>query len=265
MSTIRPGQALNEFMEFDHVIRVHEDGTISDDVPNIRAYWAPDLVEGELHDGSGWELMTGYSGQDRYNGPHMHDSEFIGGGLERDIRTTPGLYVALAVDYTSPVSDDDHDYEEGPYSEGWVVAYKPLVSLLKRPCIYVAGSYCTFAEDGSGVNHEEHGWINPSWSMKQLYEDRPSPAQTYDRDDYLPGEPECERAYWVAHKLHDLVGYIDSVSGNVFYAADPYDDLEDPLGTLTLSVIVEHLTDPELDRVVEILSSKQGGYKVTVA
>ena len=100
---------LNEIMEFDHVIRVHADGSITEpsDV------WAPELHDSELDAGRmSWRLMNGYSGQHGYSGPMMHASEYIGGGMERDIRETPGLYVAL-VDYPSDDSEPD----------GWAVAY----------------------------------------------------------------------------------------------------------------------------------------------
>lgn len=114
---------LNEIMEFDHVIRVHPGGQITSD----RKDHAPEgWYDGELSQGidGKWQLMTGYSGQDRYNGPCMHNSEFIGGGMERDIRSTPGLYVALVCQYTYATDDDDdHDYSESSYDEGWVVAY----------------------------------------------------------------------------------------------------------------------------------------------
>ena len=58
-----------------------------------------------------WELLDGYSGQDRYSGPIMHASEYVGGRMERDILATPGVYVAL-VDYCLDDSDP----------EGWAVA-----------------------------------------------------------------------------------------------------------------------------------------------
>lgn len=103
MNTTR---TLNDVMEFDHVIRVHEDGSISEpsDV------FAPEMNDGEVYDG--WELLTGFTGQYGYSGPMMHASEFVGGGLERHIRETPGLYVAL-VDYSG---EDEPD--------GWAVAYR---------------------------------------------------------------------------------------------------------------------------------------------
>lgn len=119
---------LNSVMEFDHVIRVHEDGTITDE----SGMWGPETVEGEaadscevlgmFHDGGTtrdrWVLLNGYSGQDRYAGPVMHNSEFIGGGLETDIRETPGVYVALLVSW----APEDEDNEDEDTVEGWVVA-----------------------------------------------------------------------------------------------------------------------------------------------
>lgn len=97
---------LNQLMEFDHVIRVHEDGTVMEE-PNT---YAPELHDGEL-EGNGWTLLDGYSGQYGYSGPIMHDSEYIGGGMADDILSTPGVYVAL-VDY--PLDDSE--------PEGWAVA-----------------------------------------------------------------------------------------------------------------------------------------------
>src|SRR5438067_2194410 len=93
------GKPLNEIMEFDHVIEVHPDGSITD----VEDIFAPNLYDGELELGAdklGWQLMDGYSGQQSYSGPIMHNSEFIGGCMERDIRATPGLYVALVCYYT---------------------------------------------------------------------------------------------------------------------------------------------------------------------
>lgn len=95
--------ALNDVMEFDHVIVVGEDGTVSD----AEGVYAPELYDGEVS--SGWSLMGGYSGQHGHSGPIMHSSEFIGGGMADDILSTPGIYVAV-VDCAS----DDAD--------GWAVA-----------------------------------------------------------------------------------------------------------------------------------------------
>jgi hypothetical protein len=100
---------LNEVMEFDHVIQVHEDGSITDAPSGI---WAPSLYDDVLDD-SRWTLMGGYSGQSGYPGPIMHNSEYIGGQMEKDIRETPGFYVAL-VNYS--LDSDD--------CEGWAVAFR---------------------------------------------------------------------------------------------------------------------------------------------
>jgi hypothetical protein len=62
-------------------------------------------------------LLDGFSGQYGYSGPIMHPSEFIGGGMERHIRETPGLYVAVVVTDLD-VDDGDDD------AVGWAVAYR---------------------------------------------------------------------------------------------------------------------------------------------
>lgn len=97
---------LNDLMEFDHVIRVHGDGTVTKE----RDIHAPDLHDGELESDE-WTLLDGFSEQYGYSGPIMHASEFIGGGLADYILATPGVYVAL-VDY--PLDDSE--------PEGWAVA-----------------------------------------------------------------------------------------------------------------------------------------------
>jgi hypothetical protein len=118
--------ALNNLMEFDHVIQVHEDGTVTE--PS--GIWAPSADvdiddEGQIleeHEkemirdvkSQGWNLLTGYSGQYRYSGPIMHSSEYVGGQLAKDILSQPGYYVTTDVITLGP------DQEIA----GWVVAYK---------------------------------------------------------------------------------------------------------------------------------------------
>lgn len=152
---------LNDIMEFDCVIEVHDDGTVSHR-PDI---YAPSLADGDtidlLHpfecrhccraieytdtDGwvdpaaggddivwretcdendtftaehqprHGWDLLDGWSGQDGYSGPLMHQSEYIGGGMARHILNTPGIYVAL-------VNYDMNDLDAEPTE--WAVARK---------------------------------------------------------------------------------------------------------------------------------------------
>lgn len=102
---------LNSVMEFDHVIRVHPDGTVSDEW----GVFAPELYDGKLSPDTGWTLLTGYSSQDRYSGPVMHNSESIGGGMATAILSDPGVYVAIAASWTP--DDDSEDT-----IEGWAVA-----------------------------------------------------------------------------------------------------------------------------------------------
>lgn len=103
---------LNHTMDFDHVVRVDSEGRVTDAGNEV---YGPNLFEGEL-DTEGWELLDGYSGQDRYSGPIMHNSEFIGGQMERDILARPGLYVALVCYWDVEEGEDD--------VEGWAVAYR---------------------------------------------------------------------------------------------------------------------------------------------
>jgi hypothetical protein len=131
-------KSLNSRMEFDHVIEVHADGSVTD-----TDLYAPGLYDGEVQSDD-WTLMDGYSGQHSYSGPVMHPSEYIGGRLERDILAQPGFYVAL-VSYisteapehdcpwrrTNPaplgapfcdVCDDAQEAEND--ADGWAVAFK---------------------------------------------------------------------------------------------------------------------------------------------
>jgi len=134
---------LNYVMEFDHVVAVHADGTVTDDhIPGVHA---PELfhVEGAAHphdvEGMGdWTLLHGFTGQYSYNGAVLHSSEYIGGGLERHILSNPGLYVACVVEVWEEDRYIDHEIgcehaeiEMGAPCEcmrseeaaGWAVAY----------------------------------------------------------------------------------------------------------------------------------------------
>jgi hypothetical protein len=105
---------LNTFMEFDHVIKVNEDSTV-EYAPMVQY---PTLTDDEL-DSDRWTLLNGYSGQFRYSGPVMHNSEYIGGRLAEDILEQPGYYVAIPA-YWTEVPDGDIL----PDIEGWAIAYR---------------------------------------------------------------------------------------------------------------------------------------------
>lgn len=105
----RAPEDLSWVMEFDHVIEVLPNGRIID----RNDIYAPELYDGEI-DG-GWVLLDGYTGQ-QGGGSIMHNSESIGGRMERDIRSTPGVYVALVCTWLDTDEDDDDTVE------GWAVA-----------------------------------------------------------------------------------------------------------------------------------------------
>jgi hypothetical protein len=124
---------LNDVMEFSHIIRVGEGGKVSDSPLSlyvdeaVRMYLKDDETEhweDDFNIPEGWDLMTGYSGQDRYSGPVMHASESIGGRMARDILEAPGDYVALVVE--CDCGGVRCDIEVGCDCEpaGWVVMRK---------------------------------------------------------------------------------------------------------------------------------------------
>ncbi len=111
---------LNTVMEFDHVITVHADGTVTEPTD----IYAPTLYESTL-DSDAWEMLNGYSGQDNYSGPIMHDSEYIGGGMADDILSTPGTYVAVVSTYEPAEHETepcDVECNHETYVEGWAIA-----------------------------------------------------------------------------------------------------------------------------------------------
>ena len=126
---------LNSVMEFDHCIEVKADGTVADrndiysemfEVTSVLKDADAFLWETEVSLPEGWRLMNGYSGQDRYSGPEMHVSEFIGGRMARDILETPGTYIALEVRPDCGGTQEGCSVEDGCYCQpdGWVVAMK---------------------------------------------------------------------------------------------------------------------------------------------
>lgn len=120
---------LNDLMEFDHVVYSDGLGNVTDWVTG--EFWAPapyvdldadgqmvSLDPRDIHDQGDWGLLNGFSGQDGYAGPIMHESEYVGGALERHIRENAGYYVVVEVMGFGP--DDDGESE----SCGWAVAYR---------------------------------------------------------------------------------------------------------------------------------------------
>jgi hypothetical protein len=121
---------LNELMSFGHVVYSDGSGNVSDDsIPEEIKLHAPESVYLDLDsDGQSldddyhgvstdWTPLQGFTGQDRYDGPTMHTSEFIGGRIEDYIRENVGYYVAVAVDC---FPDNGEDSE----AMGWAVFHR---------------------------------------------------------------------------------------------------------------------------------------------
>lgn len=139
-------ETLNDRMAFDHVVEVRADGSVID----RHDIYAPELHNGELGSEE-WTLLDGWSGQDRYSGPIMHQSEYIGGRMARWILETPGIYVAL-VDY--PLDDSEPD--------GWAVATREVESEDSECELpIVSGSH---TGDPTGAQCVEHG--APVWRSR---------------------------------------------------------------------------------------------------
>ena len=87
-------QSLDELMEFDTVVYSYGDGVNAEQTGMTVPYF--EYESDDCYDISdGWELLKGMSGQHGYSGPVFHISEYVGGGLEKDILETEGYYCAL--------------------------------------------------------------------------------------------------------------------------------------------------------------------------
>lgn len=134
--TAREIEALGEKINdqgFNHVFQVTADGIAG----GPGGVYAPESVEHDAtHDiliegvpykerNGGWWPLTGHTNQDRYHGAVLHDSEFVGGGLARDIiersaewerDDQPLLWTMVVV---RDPDDEDHD-------AGWAVLYRDM-------------------------------------------------------------------------------------------------------------------------------------------
>lgn len=184
---------LNQAMEFDHVIQVHADGAVTDAPDTVHA---PELYDDELHHHTfgplTWTLMNGYSGQHGYSGPMMHQSEFIGGGLARDILAAPGYYVALV----NRTSDDAEPTEWAvaradipePVSHRWDVQIDVHGGADIRASLRAAAANLTGCLRGHGVRaditaFDGDGDAIDAWSTT----DEPTTTATASRPPRSPG------------------------------------------------------------------------------
>lgn len=117
--SVSPDQ-LNGLVEFDSPFEVTADGEV---VTPLSGVYAPSVYQysdedgqsvGDPEiDGEGWDFVDGYSGQSGYSGPVMHPSEYLGGGMARDVLAEPGIYAVTEV--VDPEDEDPGD------PIGWVL------------------------------------------------------------------------------------------------------------------------------------------------
>ena len=122
-TTFNPNtEELNVFMDFDLVVEVTEDGIVQ----RRHDKYAPEMDGEEILSSVPWQFVNGFSRQYGYSGPAMHPSEYIGGGLEEHILTTPGFYTVVILyptleEQLAELEDDEELGNAEPY--GWAVLF----------------------------------------------------------------------------------------------------------------------------------------------
>lgn len=93
-------------IEFDSVIQVHADGSTTErhDIFAPECYFDGNMGIDFAGD-TRWEAITGYSGQDRYSGPIMHESEIFAGPMAESVLASPGIYTLVVV---TDLDDEEH-------------------------------------------------------------------------------------------------------------------------------------------------------------
>lgn len=87
---------------------------VDDHMPNVEL-----LSDGTLEiDSYGWSPVTGHSGQDRYDGPIMHESEQFSSNV---LQAMYRKYGANAVYGLTIVNVEDGDYPDDIDIAGWII------------------------------------------------------------------------------------------------------------------------------------------------
>lgn len=158
ITTVDPS-TLNDRVEFDSPFRVLSATTIETPLPDV---WAPNvygfgdadgqITEKETIDSrDDWEFVDGYSGQYSYSGPVMHPSEFLGGGMARDVLAETGVtFVVVAV------TDANDTTGDGAY--GWALLRR-TDDMAER---HAAGSQDTDCEACAEGIAEQHQYEAPA-------------------------------------------------------------------------------------------------------
>lgn len=175
------GKTVNDLVEFDCPFRVTEDGQV--ETGPIEGVYAPEVYFDGTPGGGGVDIgsdewsawSTGYTGQWSYSGPVMHDSEFIGGRLERDLLDDPGVYVVTSVECLG--SDEAAGWivlkheQERPAPAGYVDCECCGITIIgRRKCDSCEAGECdpevTWHCSGAGV-HDCDGTVCPTTEAEQ--------------------------------------------------------------------------------------------------
>ncbi len=110
--------------EFDFTYRINADGNITE----ARDEYSPEVSHDPGNDvcvESGWDVLTGFTGQYGYNGAVMHPSEQWGDWAVNALReqASDSDVVFCIVE----VRDEDGGFPDGD-PIGWAVAYKSLAA-----------------------------------------------------------------------------------------------------------------------------------------
>lgn len=96
---------LDDVMEFDHIIKVNPDGSVTEPIETV---CAPECIWEGFGDGQHIEPGTGWT--------LLHASEYIGGSMAEYILANPGYYVAVVCDRGGA--------HRGTL-DSWAVAFRP--------------------------------------------------------------------------------------------------------------------------------------------
>lgn len=121
-------EELNTSVEFNSPFIVNEDGTVmmSDNSAPDEVIGGYETDEGayvhELYVDGNWVPWShGYTGQDRYSGPILHNSEQLSGRMAEDLLSEPGEYCICEVSWENNYEPEDINYDDPLEVEGWVV------------------------------------------------------------------------------------------------------------------------------------------------
>lgn len=137
--TTEQHEALSRIADFDHIFCVDVHGNVFE--PSYTGYWAPQAYDIDSHataiewGNEEWQLpLSGLTGQHGYDGPWLHDSEQIQGGVAEHVLAMPGYWVAIYAQHSPecehvvPTDGPDCTCTDDAETtiEGWTMAHIPF-------------------------------------------------------------------------------------------------------------------------------------------